>query len=54
MMEMHEYLQICKTEKVIVAVSKTQEERLKKVWAERGFKWDVDRNTGEIKFLGPR
>lgn len=54
MMEMHEYLEICKTEKIIVAVSKTQEERLKKVWTERGFKWNVDRNTGEIKFLGPR
>ena len=35
----------------MVTVSGDEKERLKKVWTERGCKWEVDENTREIKFL---
>lgn len=52
-MTMSEYYTICEEEKVITSVSKTEEERLKKVWTKNGHKWTVCGKSGEIKFLGP-
>lgn len=51
MMEMEEYYKICKKTIKMVTVSGDEKERLKKVWNERGYKWEVDENTREIKFL---
>jgi len=51
MMKMDEYFQICEEEKEMIAVSNSERQRLEKIWTKRGYKWRVDKKTGDIHFL---
>lgn len=48
---MDEYFQICEEEKEMIAVSNSERQRLEKIWTKRGYKWRVDKKTGDVHFL---